>query len=251
MYQGDGSGCQLRAGILGLLLLFPLFLFGCASSDVSREAASNIDMGVQNAKKLADGMADGDVPESYQNANQAAKGALVAGSAGAVTGLMASGVGIIPGAAVGALMGASYGSYIDSESSLQDKLMNRGANIVVLGDQVMVVIPSARLFNPMTSDIKTQAYSTLDLLAQYINSYTKVMVKISAYTNKLGSERVSLAMSDQQAKNVSKYLERSGVDARVLYAAGYGGTHLVAQNSLEWDQSDNYRIEITLEKITA
>jgi OOP family OmpA-OmpF porin len=129
--------------------------------------------------------------------------------------------------------------------------MNRGANIVVLGDQVMIVIPSARLFNPMTSDLKTQAYSTLDLLAEYINGYSKILVKVGAYTNKIGSEHVNLAMSEQQAKNVAKYLSRTGVDARVLYAAGYGSSHLVAKNALEWDQSDNYRIEVTLEKLRA
>ena len=247
--QCSRAASFLIPGFISLFLFSMLFLNGCASSDVSRETASNIDMGVQNAKNLADSTADGDIADSYQNANQATKGALLAGTAGAITGTMASGVGTIAGLAVGAVLGASYGSYIDANSSLLDKLINRGANVIVLGDQVLVVIPSARLFNPMTSDIKPQAYSTLDLLAIYINSYEKTLVKVGAYTNKLGSERVNLALSDQQAKNVAKYLVRAGVDARVLYAEGYGSAHLVTKNALEWDKGDNYRIEVTLEKL--
>jgi hypothetical protein len=103
MYQRQGCYSRILTSVFCLLCLFPFFLSGCASSDVSREAASNVDMGVQNAKNLADGMADGDMPESYQNANQATKGAIVAGGAGAATGLMASGIGLLPGAAVGAV----------------------------------------------------------------------------------------------------------------------------------------------------
>jgi outer membrane protein OmpA-like peptidoglycan-associated protein len=237
--------------LIVVTLLSLLLIVSCASSEVSRDAASNVDMGVKNAKNMADGMSSGDIADSYQNSSQAAKGAIIGGSAGAVTGSMASGIGGIAGAVVGAVMGASYGSYIDSNASLQDQLINRGANIIVLGDQVLVVIPSARIFAPYTSNIKPSAYSTLDNLADYINKYDKTLVKISAYTNKFGSKDSDLALSQQQANNVSKYLTRSGVDARVRFAEGYGATHFVSNVDSEWGEGDNYRIEITLEKLPA
>lgn len=226
-----------------------LFITGCASSDVSRDVTSNIDMGVQNAKNLVDGTTSGSVADSYQNASQRAKGAMVGGAAGAVTGSVASGVGAIPGAAVGALLGASYGGYIDHNVSLEDQLRNRGANIIILGDQILIVLPSARLFEPMTPKIKTDAYSTLALAAKYINSYTSMLVKVSAHTNALGSNDVNMSLSQAQADSVAKVLQASGVNSRVLYASGYGGTHLVERNSWVWDGSDNYRIEIALEKL--
>lgn len=226
-------------------------LHGCASSDVQRDAASNIDLGVQNAKNLGSSAANGDIADTYQNASQATKGGLMGGAVGAATGAMSGAVGFLPGAAAGAILGASYGSYIDASTTLADRLDNRGANVIVLGDQILIVIPSARIFNAMSASIKPTAYSTLDLIAEYINGYTKMLVKISAYTNDLGSKRVNLALSNQQAQSVAKYFTASGVDARVLYAAGYGGTRLVDKNALEWDKSDNYRIEITLEKLTA
>ena len=143
-------------------------------------------------------------------------------------------------------MGAGYGAYIDANTTLADKLENRGANIIVLGDQVRIILPSARIFQPETANIKPQAHSTLKLLAKYINGYTKMLVKVSAYTDRSGPCDVNLALSQMQADNVANYLLASGLDARVLYAIGYGGTHLVEKSCNVWDDTDNYRIEVTL-----
>lgn len=230
-----------------LLILMCCMLFGCASSEVSRDAASNVDMGNQNAKNLVGGMGDTTVSDVYNNSSQATKGAVLGGAAGAIAGALS--VGILPGAATGLILGASYGSYIDSNTSVQDKLENRGATIVVLGDQILIVLPSSRIFQPMSSHIKPDAYDTLALTSQYINGFYKMLVKVSAYTNDTGSSRVDLALSQQQAESVERALLMNGLDARVVYAAGYGGSHLVERNTNEWDGSDNYRIEITLEKL--
>jgi len=234
---------------LSLLAMCCLIITGCASSAVQRDAAANVDLGVQNAKNLAN--SDGSIGDSYQNSSQTSKGLMLGGAAGAVAGSLTPGVGLIAGTLIGTVLGGSYGAYIDSNSTLDDRLQNRGATLVVLGDQILIVIPSARIFESMTAEIKTQAYSTLNLVSQYINQYTKTLVKISVYTNDTGSGSVDLALSQQQANSVAKALSGYGVDARLLYAAGYGGTHFVQKNSLSWDTSDNYRVEITLEKLYA
>lgn len=232
-----------------LIIFFCGLMASCASSDVTRDVTANIDTGVQNTSDMADGFTERHFADSYQNATQRSKGALVGGSAGAVTGSIAGGIGAIPGAAVGALFGASYGSYIDQHTTLDDQLKNRGINIVMLGDQILIVIPSARLFKPYTSTLKTDSYSTFRHIASFINSYNKMLVKVSAHTAALGSSDVNYSLSQAQAESVSKMLQASGVDARVLYAMGYGGTHLVQRQSQAWEGNDNYRIEITLEKL--
>lgn len=224
------------------------FLSACASSDVSREAASNMDMGVSNAKSLGDRISDSDIGDAYQNASQATKGAIIGGTAGAATGALVSGIGVIPGTATGLILGASYGSYIDSKTTLEDKLQNRGVNIVVLGDQILIVIPSARLFDYMTANVRPHAYSTLNMVAQYINQFTKMMVKVGGYTDNTGASTTDVTLSREQAEKVARILTASGIDARVLYAEGYGSSHLVQRSDMNWD-SDNYRIEITLEKL--
>src|SRR3990167_3452112 len=232
-----------------LLISCCFFLSSCASSDVTRHAAAGVDTGVQNGKNLVEAMSSGDIAETYQNASQTSKGALLGGVTGAVAGALSSSVGVLPGTAVGVILGATYGAYVDANASIEDQLKNRGATIVVLGDQILIVLPSDRLFNPVTADIKPQAYSTLELVTNYINQYTKMLVKIAAYTNDMGPKEVDLALSRQQAQAVSKFLMAAGVDARVLYAAGYGGADLGGKKEVEWEGHDKYRIEITLEKL--
>jgi outer membrane protein OmpA-like peptidoglycan-associated protein len=231
---------------MGYFFLF-VFLCGCAASDVSRDAATNMDMGVDNAKNLVS--TDGNISDSYQNATMATKGALLGGAAGGAAGALASGVGFFPGAATGAILGGSYGSYIDSHTSLKDRLENRGGTLVVLGDQILIMVPSARLFDDMTSTLKPQAYSTLQMIAQYVNQYTKILVKVAAYTNNNSSYSTDLALSKQQAQNVAKILLAYGLDGRLVYAEGYGGTHQVERNTQDWNGNANYRIEITLTKL--
>src|SRR5262249_19876005 len=155
------------------LILFPLLLSSCASSIVARDTAANVDMGVMNAHNLVARATSGNITDTYQNSSQRAKGVVLGGAAGASIGALSSGIGVVPGAAIGALMGGSYGTYIDTHTSVEDQLVNRGANIIILGDQILIVIPSARIFNAMTSDIKPDSYSTLKLVAAFINRYTK------------------------------------------------------------------------------
>lgn len=238
--------------VLILLIPFCLILSGCASSNVSRYAATNVDLGVQNAKNLVVAGAEGSIVDTYQNLGQSVKGALIGGAAGAIVGSVSSGgIGTLAGAGAGVIFGASYGAYINSNINLEDDLRNRGVNLVELGDQLMIVIPSARLFSPMASQIRPEAFTTLYLVTKYINRFNKILVKIAAYTNDTGSPRVDISLSNEQAQSIAKFFLADGIDARLLYAVGYGGTHLVSRNALTWGASDNYRIEITLEKMYA
>lgn len=234
--------------LLSLLASFGFILSACAYSDVERDVTSNIDKGVETTRVKMNAAADGSIADSYQNASQKTKGAILGAAAGGITGGFTSGVGVIPGALVGSIFGASYGEYIDSKATLEDQLQNRGATIVVLGDYVLVVLPSARIFEDMTAKIKPDAYSTLNLVTRYINGFTKMLVKISTYTNNMRSADVALCLSQEQAESVARYFVASGMDARVLYAVGYGGANPVQRSSYAWKENDNYRIEITLEK---
>lgn len=63
-----------QSGLLGsishpfyifVLLSLCVLLTSCASSDVSRDAASNVDMGVQNAKNLVSGVGNSDVADYF------------------------------------------------------------------------------------------------------------------------------------------------------------------------------------------
>lgn len=234
--------------LLSILALYCLTLCGCAYSHVERHVTSNIDKGVAHTQDRIDAAKDGSFADTYENTNQETKGAILGGAAGGVTGYFIRGIGVLPGLLVGSIFGASYGSYIDSKTTLKDKIQNRGVTIVILGDQILLVVPSARLFDNMSSKIKSDAFSTLDLIICFINRYTKMLVKVTAFTNPMRSCDIALCLSQEQAESVARYFVAAGIDARLLYAVGMGGTNPVQRSNYAWNENDNYRIEITLEK---
>jgi intracellular multiplication protein IcmN len=234
-----------------IVFIFFLFIFiqGCASSDVSRGAANEADKAYLDTDyALSHAESDG-LPDAYQNTSQATKGAVMGSVAGVGASSMNSGISLLPGLAVGAIFGGALGAYIDAHTTLADKLENRGVKVIMLGDQIMLVLPSVLVFNEMTSNIRSHAYSTLDLVAQFINHYPNMSVNVAAYTSESGSpEKVNLALTQQQAAAIVKYLWIKGINTRLLSASGYGGGKLVAANKPDWN-SDNFRVEITLEKL--
>lgn len=237
---------NFKAFLLGLLCSA---LFGCAASDVSRDAASDADTAYQDTSTAISNIGRDNLTDAYQNSTQTTKGAVIGGATGAVAGSLTSGLGLFPGAAGGAVFGGLIGAYIDRHTTLTDQLENRGVKVIVLGDQVLIVVPSARLFQGATPKIKFQAYDTLNLVAKFINQYTTMSVKVSAFTNDSGfPPEVNHAISQQQADNVVRYLWTQ-LNTRLLSGKGCGGTQLMAKNNAAWDRGDNYRIEITLEKL--
>lgn len=239
------------------LLHFPLIVIcaialiiqGCAQSAVTREVAGQMDVGYQNAENLADSTMHGDIGNTVQNSKQATKGAVLGGLAGVAIGSTTTGIGGLAGFASGAILGGAFGAYLDGYASLKDQLENRNIQVVELGDQILIVLPSDDLFNGMTPMLRPGAYSTLDLIAKFIADNPNMMVKITAYTNATGPERINLSLTQEQANSVEKYLWRHGVSTRLLYAEGRGGCGLVEKNSKDWNLSQNYRVEITFEKV--
>jgi outer membrane protein OmpA-like peptidoglycan-associated protein len=230
-----------------IVCLATLLLAGCASSDLSRNTAGQIDDAYQNGNKAFH--PGGDIGDAYQNTSQTSKGMIIGGATGAVAGGLTSGIGALPGAAQGAIIGGALGAYIDAHTTLADKIINRGGKVIVLGDQVMIEFPSNRLFEDTTSNLTPYAYSTLDLVAELISGYPNMSVRVAAYTRSTDPAGVSRALSQQQADNIVRYMWRRGINTRMISAMGMGGIRPVSPDSWGWAFGENYRIEITLEKL--
>lgn len=236
---------SLKQGILLLCIAF--ILQGCASSGATRHAASEADKAYLQTD-YAFNHPDASLRDTIQNTSQTTKGVVLGGITGALVGSMySSSIGFLPGLAGGAIIGGAIGAYIDSYATLSDNLENRGVNVIVLGDQILIVIPSHLIFNPYSGTLRSQAYSTLDMIVQYINQFTNISVQVSGYSNPTDTGAVTGALSQQQADAVMRYLWKAGLNTRVLYAMGYGSYKPVSQDT-DWS-SDNNRIEITLEKL--
>jgi len=236
--------------ILFIMSLFMMaFIQGCAHSAVSREANSQVDTGYINTVNSVSSASEGHISDAYQNTSQTTKGVVLGAVGGALVGSLTTAVGVLPGAASGAILGGAFGKYLDSYTTLADKLENRHVKVFVLGDQVMVVVASDQLFNGQNANIAPTSYSTLDLIAQLINTHHTEYVRVVAYSDSTLSNSVANALTREQANNVVKYLWRRGINTRMLYAVGAGGSHIVTQSSLIDETSMNYRVEISFEKL--
>ena len=226
-----------------------LTLSGCASSSVERSAASGVDSAYESSNSAIIHAGDGSVVDKFQNSTQTTKGVLIGATTGGLVGGIASGTsGILPGAAGGAVLGGILGAWIDFHTNLSDQLENRGVKVLVLGDQVMIILQSVWIFQGKSAELRTDATSTLDLVAQFIRRYTTQQVKIAAYSNDINNKAVECYLTQQQSEKLVRYLWPR-LNTRVLTSEGFGGTNLIARNNPVWGDGPNYRVEITFEKL--
>jgi outer membrane protein OmpA-like peptidoglycan-associated protein len=240
------SALTFSACILSFLCLL---LTGCASSGVQRGAATQVDSAYENSNDYLNHIGDGSPDSEFQNASQTTKGIIMGTATGSVAGgIMGGSAGLLPGAAAGATVGAVLGAYVDYHTNIVDQLENRGVKVIILGDQVLLVTGSAPIFRGRSAELRPEAYSTLDLIGQFIQHYRTMAVKISTFTNETGDSNVVCYLTQQQADKIKRYLWPIA-NTRLLYAEGYGGKKLIERNNLQWDGGANYRIEISFEKL--
>jgi outer membrane protein OmpA-like peptidoglycan-associated protein len=219
-------------------------LTGCASSAVSRNAADQVDSAYQSGNSAVKSIADDDLP-SYPNYSSVALGAGAGSAVGAVAGaLISGGTGVLPGAAGGAVVGGVMGGYLNNHANLKDQIENHGIKVFILGDQVRIVIPSEQTFRGITPSVYPEAYPTLNMVAQLLNRFKTMQVKIAVYSDDAGSDKINAGLSKQQADALVKYYWGK-INTRVIYGVGMGDCHLVDEEGA----AANSRIEISTEKL--
>jgi flagellar motor protein MotB len=220
-------------------------LTACASSSFTDSSANHVDAVYRDTTHFVSHIGDNSLA-AYPNTSGIVQGAAAGSLIGAGTIGFTSGTtgGALMGGAGGAIIGGIIGAFIANNATYIQQLENRGAKVLVLGDHVMIVIPSVQVFRPMTPTMYPQAGDTFDLIAKMVSSYTTMSIKVAAYTDGEGLDTVLKALSQQQAETVVKYLWPR-VNTRLLYGVGYGNeNHLTKPGG-----AANARIEITLEKL--
>lgn len=121
--------------------------------------------------------------------------------------------------------------------------------LIQAGDYVKFVLPSDYFFVEHTAVLNCNSYATLNMIASFICGLEKMNVKVAGYTDDSECHIRNLALSRQQAQIIANYLWQR-IDARVLYATGYGECDPIANNVTYKGRMLNRRVEITLRKIT-
>ncbi len=84
----------------------------------------------------------------------------------------------------------------------------------------------------------------LDEDAKMLNAYPDIHIKISGYTDIIGTAKYNLKLSKLRAAAVMKYLKSKGVAADRMTAEGYGKADPVASNKTNAGRAKNRRVEI-------
>jgi outer membrane protein OmpA-like peptidoglycan-associated protein len=76
-------------------------------------------------------------------------------------------------------------------------------------------------------DIRADAAIELDKIVNFMKEYPSAKIDVRTHTDCRASSRYNMALSENRAKSVIKYIIENGIDASRLTGRGYGETRLV------------------------
>lgn len=117
---------------------------------------------------------------------------------------------------------------------LQAKQTERGM-VLTLGDV---------LFDTGKATLKPGAYTTIDRLAQVLNSSHGSRVVIEGHTDSMGSDTMNQTLSEERARSVESALLQRGVSGSQIRSVGKGETTPVASNDTGSGRQANRRVEL-------
>jgi outer membrane protein OmpA-like peptidoglycan-associated protein len=123
-------------------------------------------------------------------------------------------------------------------------LIQNGVKILHVGETITVVIPADKLFYSNSANLHPCFREVLKVASEYVFCYEKENVRIAAYTDSRCQALRNRVLSQAQAQAIANALGCNGIDARLIYAIGYGSEFPIASNATEIGQAQNRRVEI-------
>lgn len=188
---------------------------------------------------------------SCKSLSKTQKGAAVGTATGTAMGAVigkATGntaLGAIIGAAVGGTAGAVIGRKMDKQAE-EIKKSIPDAQVVRVGEGIVVEFSSNILFGFDKSDLSVDAQKNLDKLAGIMKEYVDTNVEVQGHTDSKGSESYNRKLSEQRAFNVSQYLVDKGIQNKRLTINGFGEVLPKYINTTEEGRLLNRRVEFVI-----
>jgi len=179
-------------------------------------------------------------------ASNTAKGTAIGAGSGAVIGGIIgkqsgnTAVGAIIGAAVGGTAGALIGRNMDKQAE-ELKADLKGATIERVGEGIKITFDSGLMFDFDSYTLTPGTKENLTALSKTLNKYEDTNVLIEGHTDKKGTEKYNMNLSQQRAKAVATYLEQLNVKNSRTTTNGYGEVQPISEN----DQK-NRRVEVAI-----
>lgn len=183
--------------------------------------------------------------------NKTQKGAVIGtaagGTAGAVIGRATgnTALGAIIGATVGGATGAIIGNQMDKQAE-EIKETVPDANVVRVGEGIIVEFSSGVLFGFDKSVLSSSAKTSLDNLVKVVETYPDTDIEIQGHTDSRGSVAYNQTLSEQRALEVASYLASKGVKTDRLTIIGFGEMLPKYVNTTDDGRAQNRRVEFLI-----
>ena len=131
---------------------------------------------------------------------------------------------------------------------LSQTLQASGARVIQTGQTLKIILPSDRLFAPHSANFVRASSAMLNTVYRMMAILETTSAQVAGYSDAEPDALRNKALSIRQAELVADYLWAKGLDARLLYAVGYGsqgGASAGPPKSL--GENANYRIEISFQ----
>ncbi len=102
------------------------------------------------------------------------------------------------------------------------------------------------LFDVGKSEIKTESYSYLNELSEYLLLENHLKIKIGGHTDNSGSAADNQKLSLARAVSVRDYLISKGIARERITVEGYGSEYAISSNATSQGRALNRRIEIEI-----
>ena len=214
--------------------------------------------------RLIAGLLTGCVTDEYGNPRSltntetgAIIGVIGGAAAGAAIDRNKRGRGALIGAIGGGLAGGAIGAYMDNQAKdLQKQLAPEMANGAILIEKradhsIKVVMSAATAFDTNSDMVKAGFHPTLDKISKVVNQYGKTTILIEGHTDSIGSDQANQVLSEKRAEAVENYFLSRKVAPQRLTAIGRGEQLPIASNVNEAGRTQNRRVELLLEPVTA
>ncbi|MGQ3892557.1 OmpA family protein [Legionella sp. CNM-4043-24] len=118
-------------------------------------------------------------------------------------------------------------------------------NIVTIGQDYLVSLPSQALFPDESPRITWKGYSCLNQVVAFLKQFRKISVTVTSYSSPYRSVAREQALTSARARAVGDYLWSQGIDSRFIFTDGAGSDKPVTAVTERGDKAPSSRIEIT------
>lgn len=141
-----------------------------------------------------------------------------------------------------------------SDTALVDtykKLKSEHVQVITMGDNYMISIPSSVIFGNESPKLKSAGYEVLDDVVTYLQAMRKIALHVSAYSDCYQSQARTYALTKARAKAVGRYLWSRNPESGMILTDGFGNEKPIVAKTTGKDSSPNSRIEVTFKQVVS